>query len=131
MDSGEAWQAGGVQYRPTAAELLDTMADLLGQEVMTAVPEHLVHRVRVVENLCRILSRESTLGPGAAEHEVQRLSELLGRSGPVEDLRGELAERLRHSDDPLFDEAAWQALVAITRDDLAIAKPGHDRWEGE
>jgi hypothetical protein len=119
-----------VQYRPTAAELLGTMADLLGDEVLAAVPEHLKHRVRVAENLARILERESRLAPGADADEQRRLAGLLGHDGALEAQRAELNERLRHSDDPGFDQAAWEALVAITRADLAIAKPGHDAWEG-
>lgn len=119
-----------MQYRPTAEELLGTIADLLGQEVLDVVPPHLTHRVRVAENLSRILQREVTLGAGSDQREVERLTSLLGHEGSLEELRAELAARLRTSDDTAFDQAAWEALVAITREDLAIAKPGHDAWEG-
>ena len=44
--------------------------------------------------------------------------------------RCKLAERLRTDDDPVFQAQAWESLVAVARDDLAIAKPGHDSWEG-
>ena len=120
-----------MQYRPTAEELLGTIADLLGQEVLDAVPGHLTHRVRVAENLSRILQREAALGPDADRQELEQLSTLLGHDGTLSELRTELSGRLRTSDDDQFDRAAWEALVAITRADLAIAKPGHDAWEGE
>jgi hypothetical protein len=120
-----------MQYRPTAEELLDAIADLLGQEVLDAVPPHLTHRIRVSENLLRILQREVAQGPEADRREVERLTGLLGHDGTLLDLRSELADRLRTSDDEAFDKQAWEALVAITRADLAIAKPGHDAWEGE
>jgi hypothetical protein len=120
-----------MQYRPTAEELLGTIADLLGQEVLDVVPGHLTHRVRVAENLSRILQREVALGAAADQREVERLEALLGRQAPLEELRSELTTRLRTSDDPAFDQAALEALVAITREDLAIAKPGHDGWEGQ
>ena len=119
-----------MQYRPTAEELLGTIADLLGQEVLDVVPGHRTPKVRVAENLSRILQREVTLGAASDQREVDRLTALLGHPGTLEDLRAELTERLRTSDDDAFDQAAWEALVAITREDLAIAKPGHDGWEG-
>ena len=119
-----------MQYRPTAAELLSTIGDLMADEVLADVSEHLKHRVRVAENLARILEREARLGSAADQAERQRLEALLGHGGELEALRGELVDRLRHSDDPEFDRAAWDALVAVARADLAIAKPGHDVWEG-
>lgn len=119
-----------MQYRPTDAELLEAIADLLIDEVQDAVPEHLRHRVRVAENLLRILERGARLGPPALAREAAALAELVGPSEDVEAQRAELGRRLRTSDDAAFDAAAWEALVAITREDLAIAKPGHDGWEG-
>lgn len=126
-----------MQYRPTAAELLDCIAGLLEDDVLGAVPPELQHRVRVAANLSRILQREAELGPGAAEREQMRLAELLGlaelldRSEDLIGLRAELAARLRGPGDDEFAGQAWEVLVATARDDVAIAKPGHDSWEGE
>ena len=52
-------------------------------------------------------------------------------SGELEGLRSELASRLRAGDQPAFESEAWQTLVSVAREDLAIAKPGHDSWEGQ
>jgi hypothetical protein len=120
-----------MQYRPTAAELLATIADLLEDEVLGAVPPALQHKVRVAGNLCRILEREWALTPAAAAKETALWADLLGHEGDLLALRTELAERLRSGDvDASFERRAWDAIVAVTRDDLAIAKPGHDAWEG-
>jgi hypothetical protein len=120
-----------VQYRPTTAELLASIAALLDDEVLASVPAALQHKVRVAANLSRILEREAVLSPGAREREQERLARILGHDGELSDLSAELARRLRGGEHPSFERDAWQALVAIARDDLAIAKPGHDRWEGE
>jgi hypothetical protein len=120
-----------VQYRPTTAELLGSIADLLDDEVLAAVPAVLQHQVRVAANLARILEREAVLSPGALERERERLIGLLGHDGELTDLSSELARRLRAGEDASFERDAWKALVATARDDLAIAKPGHDGWEGE
>jgi hypothetical protein len=119
-----------VQYRPTAEELLDCMAALLEDQVLPAVAGPIQHQVRVAANLARILQREAQLGPDAIADEAERLSELLGHPGEVATLRAELTDRLAAPDLP-FEDRAWEAVVAIVRRDLAIAKPGHDAWEGE
>jgi hypothetical protein len=124
-----------MQYEPSAAELLAAIAELLEDEVLPAVPASLTHKARVAANLARILEREETLGPAAAARERERLAALVGDDDAqggddVVALAARLAERVRTDDDPDFSLRAWEALVAICRDDLAIAKPGHDAWEG-
>ena len=133
-----------MQYEPSAAELLAAMAELLEDELLPALPDASKHTCRVAANLARILEREQRLGPGAAERERARLRELVGgpgaddpgdpgdagEPGDAVDLSRRLAGRIRAGDDPAFERRAWDALVAIARDDLAIAKPGHDAWEG-
>ena len=119
-----------MQYRPTASELLATIADLLETELLPALPESLQHKARVAANLARILEREERLAPDARQRERDRLGALLGHDGEAAELSAELAARLRAGSDPGFERAAWAVLVAVAHDDLAIAKPGHDRWEG-
>ena len=119
-----------MQYVPTAANFLATMADLLDNELLPALPSSLQHKARVSANVCRILERQSELEPAAMQHELELLSAVLGHSGDRVELSAELTARLRNSSDPDLDRRAWEAIVAIVRDDLAIAKPGHDAWEG-
>jgi hypothetical protein len=118
-----------VQFPPDAAALLDAVGRLLDEHVMGAVPPHLQHPVRVASHLVRLVEREVGLAPENAARERELLEELVGAD--VADPLGELAERLRRSSDVELDRRAWAALVEITRRDLAIAKPGHDAWEGQ
>jgi hypothetical protein len=124
-----------MQYQPSAEDLLAAIAELLEDDLLPALPDALKHRCRVAANLARILERQERLGPDASALERERLRALLG--GEDEDdgdgaaaLSARLARRIRADDDPEFQRRAWDALVAIARDDLAIAKPGHDAWEG-
>jgi len=119
-----------MQYVPTSANLLATMADLLENELLPALPSSLQHKARVAANVCRILERQELLEPASAQREHALLTKVLGHDGDSEDLSAELATKLRSSSDPDFDRRAWEAIVSIVRDDLAIAKPGHDVWEG-
>ncbi|WP_068270702.1 DUF6285 domain-containing protein [Aldersonia kunmingensis] len=114
-----------MQYRPTAAELLSALATLLDDVLLPALPPGLQHQARVGGNIARILEREQLLGPAAVEHEKELLAEAIGVSDPAE-----LARMLREGVDSDVESAAWTALVAVARDDLAVAKPGYDGWEG-
>lgn len=126
-----------MQYEPSAEQLLAAIAELLEDEVLAAVPDALKHKCRVAGNLARILERQEALGPGGAERERERLAALVGGeagdtvgSTDTGELSRQLAQRIKTDDDPDFQRSAWDALVAICREDLAIAKPGHDAWEG-
>jgi Domain of unknown function (DUF6285) len=118
-----------MQFVPDAAELAAAIARLLEEQVGGAVPAALQHPVRVAAHLARLLEREEQLGGAAAERERELLRELL--AAEVDDPQAAVAARIREVDDPEFELRAWPALVEITRLDLAIAKPGHDSWEGE
>lgn len=120
-----------MQYRPSASELLTTLAQLLEDVLLPALPPGLQHQARVGANIARILEREQRLAPAAKQRETQLLSTLLGVEGDLVELSTALAERLRTSDDAVFDSAAWDVLVAVAHDELAIAKPGYDDWDGE
>jgi hypothetical protein len=119
-----------VQYRPTASELLATIAVLLDDELLPALPPELQHKARVAGNLARILEREWQLGGSSQVRERERLAALLGHDRDLAALEAEMTARLRAGTDAAFEAAAWQVLVDVARHDLAIAKPGHDAWEG-
>ena len=118
-----------MQFVPEAPDLLAAIGKLLDERVLNAVPSELQHPVRVAAHLSTLVERELRLGPVSTAREHQLLAGLLGEE--VEQPQAVLAERLRSGDDPAFEARAWEAMVEITRNDLAIAKPGHDSWEGE
>lgn len=139
-----------MQYEPTADELLTAIAEVLDEQLLPALPDELKHTCRVAANLARIVEREQRFGPGAATRERAHLLALLdagpdgggtderGGPGPVDrgadedtiELSRRLVQRIAIDDDPQFQRRAWEALVAIARDDVTIAKPGHAAWEG-
>ncbi|MBB5915932.1 hypothetical protein BJY24_004844 [Nocardia transvalensis] len=99
-----------MQYRPSATELLDTLAELMSEVLLPELPDALQHRARVGANVARILRRELQQGPGAVERERELLA---------------VAESAGSEED------RWRALVEIVRADLVVSKPGYDAWEGE
>ena len=119
-----------MQDRPTAAELLATLADLLEGDLLRATQGPLRHPVRVGGNLCRILEREMQLGPDQDRREVEGLRALLERDdGDATSLNAALAEALTPGSPLATDPRTRATLLEIVRGKLAIAKPGHDDYD--
>ncbi|MEN9504307.1 MAG: hypothetical protein RI958_233 [Actinomycetota bacterium] len=126
-----------MQQRPTSGELLAAVAEVLERDIVPALSGPAQHQARVAASLVAIVEREIRLGAGAAEREVDALRSLVpDRSDELLDLatlRAVVAGRLRagSADDESAHAATWSTLMAIVKDDLQIAKPGHDSWDGE
>ena len=123
-----------MQQPPTAAELLSAVVEVLTDEVVPALTGPVQHNARVAANLVAIVERELRLGGDAATRERAAIAALLGdRTSDLATLRARLAAELRSgmADDETTDAIVWRTLMAAVRDDLAIAKPGHDAWDGD
>jgi hypothetical protein len=121
-----------MQDRPTASELLATIADLLEGDVLAATKGGLQHQVRVAGNLCRILEREASLGAAHDAREVELLASVLGEPASgrsARELSAALVARLGAGHDAALERRAFPALLEIVRGKLAIAKPGHDDYD--
>jgi hypothetical protein len=127
-----------VQPSPSAADLLAVVAEVLADDVVPALQGSTQHHARVAASLVAIVERELRLGPLTAAAERQALIGLLpagaGTAGvATAELRERAAAALRTglADDPAAEPEVWEALMGMVRAELAIAKPGHDEWEGD
>ncbi len=114
------------QDRPTAAELLSAIADMLREEAIPALDKadpRLGFQIRVAVNSLAILEREARLGPAADAREHARLTALLGRDGRLDELNRELARQLRAGERDERDAALMAHLEATIADKIAIANP--------
>lgn len=103
-----------MQDRPTAAELLRDIADLLEGDVLAALSGPLQHQVRVAGNLARIVQRELELAPSTNDADLVAL--------------GHLAASIRDGD-PAFRRSVYPDVLASVRAKLAVNKPGHDDYD--
>lgn len=120
-----------MQYRPTAQEIVDSVAGFLEDQLLPAVRADVKHDVRVAAHLLRVVGRELTDGGQTSLQERERLSSLLGRvDADLMSLRLELSRRLLDPQplDATATQAIFAALVHTAREDLAICKPGYDDW---
>ena len=129
-----------MQDRPTASALLAALADFLDNEMLPHTEGPLQYRVRVASNVANILRREQEFGNQTLVRERTHLCGLLGISADelvpgslvdqVEDLNQQLVTSLEDGNfGAEFESSAWQALMAIAREKLAIARPGYDSFD--
>jgi uncharacterized protein DUF6285 len=117
-----------MQDRPTAPELLESVAEYLFAELRPEVPGEQRFKVLVAANLCAVVAREMRAGDRSDREDLELFRELLGES--FDDsyaAAAELSRRLRSGD--LDDRIAELAprLTEHVRRKLEIARPGYDQ----
>ncbi len=123
-----------MQDRPTAAELLATVATYLEEELMPTLDRPLAYRTRVAANLIRTLEREQSLGSASLLRERDLLAALLDQQPPDGALDAQVAQLNRRitaaiDADELEHARVWPALMEIARAKLAIIRPGYDDYD--
>jgi hypothetical protein len=124
------------QDRPTAPELLESVAEYLFAELRPEVPREQRFRVLVAANVCAVVAREIRAGGGPVREDLEVFRDLLGQSGTIPEDPVELAEatreaaadlsrRLRSGElDDRIDQLTPR-LAEHVRRKLEIARPGY------
>jgi hypothetical protein len=125
-----------MQDRPTAGELLDSVAEYLFGELRPVVPREQRFKVLVAANLCAVVAREIGAREGPDREDLALFSDLLGEAkDPPEDPRelavatraaaAELSARLRAGElDDQLEELAPR-LGEHVRRKLEVSRPGY------
>jgi hypothetical protein len=115
-----------MQDRPTADELLDSVAEYLFAELRPEVPPEHRFKVLVAANVCAVVAREMRAGEEPDRRDLELFSELLGeRVDDVHAAAAELSRRLRSGElDARIDELAPR-LEEHVRRKLEISRPGY------
>ena len=135
-----------MQNRPTAAELLEAVRELLTAEIMPTIHDDgLRFKTLIAANVLAIVGRELTAEDEPVNDEISRLSGLLPRAyiapeDPVRDtilaLNYQLAKAIREAPDGssllMVGGKAWEHVKESLRDQLAVASPKFDtNYSGE
>jgi hypothetical protein len=116
-----------MQDRPTAPELLESVAEYLFGELRPEVPGEQRFRVLVAANLCAVVAREIRAGEAPDREDLALFQDLLGDQ--FDDVRvaaAELSRRLRSGDLDDRIEELTPRLAEHVRRKLEIARPGYD-----
>ena len=113
------------QDRPSAAELVRAVRDLLKAQVLDKLEGSAQFQTRVSINALGIVARELELGPALDRAEHARLEWLLGVEGSLAELQAALARGIR--DGSLDDrrDAVVQHVRQSVREKLEVAHPGY------
>jgi hypothetical protein len=120
--------AGPVGETPDAPRLVETVAEYLALRVLPTRSGHERFEAILAAHLLMVARREMELGRPLRARERERLADLLGHAGQVDDLEAELAELVRAGDlDPALRARVLAHLRAGARERLAIANPDYLR----
>ena len=116
-----------MQDRPSAPELLDSVAEYLFGELRPEVPREQRFKVLVAANVCAVVAREIRAGDQPDTEDLALFTELLGEQ--PDDVRAaatELSRRLRAGElDDRIDRLV-PLLEEHVRRKLEIARPGYE-----
>jgi Domain of unknown function (DUF6285) len=114
------------QDRPTAPELLESVAEYLLGELRPEVPREQRFKVLIAANVCAVVAREIRAGEEPDEADLALFSELLGEQvSDAHTAAAELSRRLRDGElDDRIEEFAPR-LEEHVRRKLDIARPGY------
>ena len=114
-----------MREQPSAAELIDAVAEFITRDVAPTLTGRLAFHARVAANVLAIVGRELTLGPAADRADAARLAALLGTEGEPAALSEELCRRIEAgeiaADDPALIEHLWATTLAT----LAVDQPNY------
>ncbi|MBX3495732.1 MAG: hypothetical protein KF769_05760 [Parvibaculum sp.] len=118
-----------MQDQPTAAELVEAVAEFIRNHAMPQLQGHTAFHARVAANALDIVKRELEIAPAANAGEEARLKALLGREGTLEDLNRELCKRIGSGAIGLETPGLTDHLWTTTLTKLAIDQPNYSGYK--
>ena len=120
-----------MQDEPTPNELIKAVADFLRNDITPALGGHNAFKVRVAINALDLVTRQLTLESSSDAAEAERLSQLLGRQGSLEELNRVLADKIASGEADLQTPGLAEHLWQTTMDKLAVDQPNYAAYRRE
>ena len=114
-----------MREQPSQSALLQGVIDFLQSEAMPQLAGQTAFHARVAANVLGIVQRELQESPLADAQELQRLAQMLGRRGSLEDLNAQLCLRIAEDAITLDTPGLAPHLWASTLAKLAVDQPGY------
>ncbi|MBN8509569.1 MAG: hypothetical protein J0L57_13285 [Burkholderiales bacterium] len=112
-----------MQDRPDPDELLAAVAAFLREQAMPQLQGQAAFHARVAANVVDIVRRQLRLAPAAEAAEHERLRQLLGADGSLEELNARLCARIADGTIGLHTPGLLAHLRRVTLDKLAVDQP--------
>ena len=114
---------------PRIDELVVSVRNFLREDVMAQTEGRTNFMARVAGNSLDIVLRDLALGEKSRAQELARLQSVLGQSGTLADLRGELVRRLRDGEIALDNESLTHHLRQTVVNQVAIDQPKYSGFK--
>jgi uncharacterized protein DUF6285 len=108
-----------------ATDMLETVRGYLETVILPDLEGERRFNLRVACNMLAMVERELALGAAASEEERERLVQLVGDGGTLEEMNARLGRAIRSGAIALEDPPLLEHLRRTTADALAINNP---RW---
>jgi len=118
-----------MQDQPTAAELVEAVAEFIRNHAMPQLQGHAAFHARVAANALDIVKRELEIAPSANTGEAARLKALLGREGTLQELNRGLCACIENGSIGLETPGLTDHLWATTLTKLAIDQPNYSGYK--
>ena len=120
-----------MQDEPTPSELVKAVADFLRNDITPAISGHSAFKLRVAINALDLVTRQLMLESSSDAAESERLSQLLGRQGSLEDLNRVLASKIAAGEADLQTPGLAEHLWQTTMAKLAVDQPNYAAYRRE
>jgi hypothetical protein len=120
-----------MQDEPTPEELIKAVADFLRNDIAPMISGHNAFKLRVSINALDLVTRQLALESRSDAAEVSRLSQLLGKQGPLGELNRVLADRIAKGEVDLQTPGLADHLWQTTMDKLAVDQPNYAAYKRE
>lgn len=117
--------------KPTPEVIVATVADALRQRILPLLTGAAAFEARLCINALELVARQLAHEQPFARAECVRLEDLLGHSGPLEDLNGELAARIRDGAMTRDNAELVAHLWATVMEKLAVDQPNYAAYVRE
>jgi hypothetical protein len=120
-----------MQDEPTPSELVKAVADFLRNDLAPQLGGHNAFKLRVAINALDLVTRQLTLESSSDVAEAERLSQLLGRQGSLQELNRVLAGKIAGGEADLQTPGLAEHLWQTTMDKLAVDQPNYAAYRRE
>jgi|APDOM4702015159_1054818.scaffolds.fasta_scaffold568529_1 hypothetical protein len=117
-----------MQDAPTPDDLLAAVASYLREQAFPLLQGQAAFHARVAANALDIVRREMALAPAAEVAETERLRDLLGAQGSLDELNRLLCQRIASGEMDPQTPGLVPHLWRVTLDKLAVDQPGYESY---
>lgn len=115
--------------RPNMQELVEAVREFLEDKIQPAIDGQISFHTRIAINMLKTVERELEIGPKLNQEELERLSKILGRKGTLEELNGELCEKLKSGELDYQNKALVDHLRLVALGKLSIDNPEYSAYK--